>query len=156
MGGNGGSQGNGDLSTLPLNGAGAEGPTESVSVSGAQGRTQDFGMGNEEELQQRIQEFRDRMQREGGAFGMPPRSEEHTSELQSRLHLVCRLLLEKKKKFYSRTAACCQHGTSVLSPGEQNSVVLRLVVSTSASLAMIRLFKFTPGHVFVMMPLCRY
>src|SRR2546422_3125969 len=32
-------------------------------------------------------------------FGRPARrSEEHTSELQSRLHLVCRLLLEKKKK----------------------------------------------------------
>src|SRR2546422_1877399 len=30
------------------------------------------------------------------------RSEEHTSELQSRLHLVCRLLLEKKKKAKSR------------------------------------------------------
>src|SRR2546422_5418616 len=29
------------------------------------------------------------------------RSEEHTSELQSRLHLVCRLLLEKKKKSHS-------------------------------------------------------
>src|SRR2546422_3247361 len=29
---------------------------------------------------------------------VPERSEEHTSELQSRLHLVCRLLLEKKKK----------------------------------------------------------
>src|SRR2546422_1140516 len=29
------------------------------------------------------------------------RSEEHTSELQSRLHLVCRLLLEKKKITYS-------------------------------------------------------
>src|SRR2546429_4588555 len=29
------------------------------------------------------------------------RSEEHTSELQSRLHLVCRLLLEKKKKIQS-------------------------------------------------------
>src|SRR2546422_2018260 len=28
------------------------------------------------------------------------RSEEHTSELQSRLHLVCRLLLEKKKQAY--------------------------------------------------------
>src|SRR2546429_6853748 len=28
----------------------------------------------------------------------PHRSEEHTSELQSRLHLVCRLLLEKKQK----------------------------------------------------------
>src|SRR3989449_10854212 len=30
--------------------------------------------------------------------GARKRSEEHTSELQSRLHLVCRLLLEKKKK----------------------------------------------------------
>src|SRR2546422_5272611 len=32
------------------------------------------------------------------AARVEPRSEEHTSELQSRLHLVCRLLLEKKKK----------------------------------------------------------
>src|SRR2546422_6958507 len=31
------------------------------------------------------------------------RSEEHTSELQSRLHLVCRLLLEKKKKIIRTT-----------------------------------------------------
>src|SRR2546422_5386782 len=31
--------------------------------------------------------------------GRATRSEEHTSELQSRLHLVCRLLLEKKKKY---------------------------------------------------------
>src|SRR2546422_3003564 len=31
------------------------------------------------------------------------RSEEHTSELQSRLHLVCRLLLEKKKKHTKKT-----------------------------------------------------
>src|SRR5690348_18144327 len=30
-----------------------------------------------------------------------PRSEEHTSELQSPVHLVCRLLLEKKKTTYS-------------------------------------------------------
>ena len=68
-----GGQNNGDAASLPLNGAGAEGPTESVSVSGAQGRTQDFGMGNEEDLQQRIQEFRDRMQREGGgSFGPLP------------------------------------------------------------------------------------
>src|SRR2546422_2035603 len=33
------------------------------------------------------------------------RSEEHTSELQSRLHLVCRLLLEKKKKKTEEKAA---------------------------------------------------
>src|SRR2546422_7336882 len=32
-----------------------------------------------------------------GANPIAERSEEHTSELQSRLHLVCRLLLEKKK-----------------------------------------------------------
>src|SRR2546422_7850592 len=36
--------------------------------------------------------------------GQKPRSEEHTSELQSRLHLVCRLLLEKKKKNNTNTA----------------------------------------------------
>src|SRR2546429_1404392 len=38
------------------------------------------------------------------------RSEEHTSELQSRLHLVCRLLLEKKKnikKLYAYTVDRC-------------------------------------------------
>src|SRR3712207_8826868 len=35
-------------------------------------------------------------------FVLAPRSEEHTSELQSRQYLVCRLLLEKKKKFKSR------------------------------------------------------
>src|SRR2546429_6287288 len=33
----------------------------------------------------------------GGFVAKQLRSEEHTSELQSRLHLVCRLLLEKKK-----------------------------------------------------------
>src|SRR5687768_17840207 len=39
--------------------------------------------------------------------GRRARSEEHTSELQSRLHLVCRLLLEKKKK---RTVINDEHG----------------------------------------------
>src|SRR2546422_3252938 len=34
------------------------------------------------------------------------RSEEHTSELQSRLHLVCRLLLEKKKKKQTMWLQC--------------------------------------------------
>src|SRR5258705_1143099 len=45
------------------------------------------------------------------------RSEEHTSELQSLRHLVCRLLLEKKKKdsqrpVNSRRAAATSHATS--------------------------------------------
>jgi hypothetical protein len=65
----GGQTGNGgDMSSLPLNGAGAEGPTESVSITGAQGRTQDFGGGSEDDIQERIQEFRDRAQREGGGL----------------------------------------------------------------------------------------
>src|SRR2546422_5731316 len=39
------------------------------------------------------------------------RSEEHTSELQSRLHLVCRLLLEKKKKSTRDTTATAANST---------------------------------------------
>src|SRR2546422_3462821 len=38
-----------------------------------------------------------------GKLTIAIRSEEHTSELQSRLHLVCRLLLEKKKKKNNKT-----------------------------------------------------
>src|SRR2546429_4048854 len=48
----------------------------------------------------------------GNAGVLLTRSEEHTSELQSRLHLVCRLLLEKKKNKYSTytyvTRSCVQ------------------------------------------------
>src|SRR5256885_12585834 len=50
-----------------------------------------------------------------GDLGLEGRSEEHTSELQSPCNLVCRLLLEKKKKttlesamlIYSPTCDCC-------------------------------------------------
>src|SRR3712207_7070627 len=37
---------------------------------------------------------------------LPERSEEHTSELQSRQYLVCRLLLEKKKQNHYTTSSC--------------------------------------------------
>src|SRR2546422_2545274 len=40
------------------------------------------------------------------------RSEEHTSELQSRLHLVCRLLLEKKKKKKQNNKEMCNRERS--------------------------------------------
>src|SRR2546422_7663922 len=52
-----------------------------------------------------------------------PRSEEHTSELQSRLHLVCRLLLEKKKEKLRYTSsrvarrATVRHSQSFPQPG---------------------------------------
>src|SRR2546422_5689540 len=39
----------------------------------------------------------------GGPRRTDHRSEEHTSELQSRLHLVCRLLLEKKKHYRQKS-----------------------------------------------------
>ena len=67
-GNSGGFNGNSaDASAMPLGGSGADSPTESVSISGAEGRTQDFGGGSEQDLEDRIQEFRERMQREGGA-----------------------------------------------------------------------------------------
>src|SRR3712207_7114071 len=44
-----------------------------------------------------------------GARRLPPRSEEHTSELQSRQYLVCRLLLEKKKKTLDHTPSIHNH-----------------------------------------------
>src|SRR2546429_3094608 len=55
-----------------------------------------------------------RLLRSCASISLPARtrSEEHTSELQSRLHLVCRLLLEKKKKTpytVSATARCHTH-----------------------------------------------
>src|SRR2546429_5171146 len=46
-----------------------------------------------------------RLARRYHAWRIADRSEEHTSELQSRLHLVCRLLLEKKKQTDKRTHA---------------------------------------------------
>src|SRR2546422_8169033 len=45
---------------------------------------------------------------------IPTRSEEHTSELQSRLHLVCRLLLEKKKNRHTDDHQPCRHAAQSL------------------------------------------
>src|SRR5438876_5956125 len=44
------------------------------------------------------------------------RSEEHTSELQSPVHLVCRLLLEKKKKDYSIIWHCKKLNLKIIHP----------------------------------------
>src|SRR5258707_8736745 len=53
------------------------------------------------------------VQKLGDVRGLPSavgRSEEHTSELQSRQYLVCRLLLEKKKKASNRVAMAGHDG----------------------------------------------
>src|SRR5256885_7328627 len=56
-----------------------------------------------------VQEADERLADDPGAERPPERSEEHTSELQSPCNLVCRLLLEKKKKKHfpnSREFSC--------------------------------------------------
>src|SRR2546422_6724107 len=70
-----------------------------------------------ETIYARRQEIAERVMRESGKPRVEAlfadvlvsldRSEEHTSELQSRLHLVCRLLLEKKKKQQKSTNPDC-------------------------------------------------
>src|ERR1039458_2725422 len=45
------------------------------------------------------------------------RSEEHTSELQSLRHLVCRLLLEKKNHSYSTSANSCARSSTMAARG---------------------------------------
>src|SRR3712207_8803631 len=52
--------------------------------------------------------------RKGKRRPRPARSEEHTSELQSRQYLVCRLLLEKKKKNKSYSCMISLYKTSIL------------------------------------------
>src|SRR5690348_17392564 len=53
-------------------------------------------------------------------FALGGRSEEHTSELQSPVHLVCRLLLEKKKEHFEKK----QDNLSIVSPSGQEAVPL--------------------------------
>src|SRR2546422_8589125 len=62
--------------------------------------------GEQEQVRRQVTAEQGAEQRESPAACTEPverreRSEEHTSELQSRLHLVCRLLLEKKKKIHA-------------------------------------------------------
>src|SRR5258708_8084259 len=54
-------------------------------------------------------------------FGYGYRSEEHTSELQSPDHLVCRLLLEKKKEIPARCMVSCARGTSCRTPSQTHT-----------------------------------
>src|SRR3989442_4089049 len=55
-----------------------------------------------------------------------PRSEEHTSELQSRPHLVCRLLLEKKKKKIDRKVTSYPYENELVSLSAHDSNSLHI------------------------------
>src|SRR2546422_8054765 len=56
-------------------------------------------------IDQQAERENERAQRDAVEIPAGQRSEEHTSELQSRLHLVCRLLLEKKKNVTNSKSA---------------------------------------------------
>src|SRR3712207_7087730 len=56
--------------------------------------------------------YRERVLAAGGSRDAADRSEEHTSELQSRQYLVCRLLLEKKKTPYIQIHSTLLHLTN--------------------------------------------
>src|SRR2546422_4148517 len=64
------------------------------------------------------------MERQAGSIVRAIRSEEHTSELQSRLHLVCRLLLEKKKK--KRRHSQGRAGSHRMRPARADRALLHL------------------------------
>src|SRR2546429_1573283 len=72
-------------------------------------------------VQRKEQTSRQTNCREGKIASAVFRSEEHTSELQSRLHLVCRLLLEKKKNNipeHTKLNTCTLTSSSTLSDRE--------------------------------------
>src|SRR3712207_7063329 len=69
-------------------------PTRRVSACAARARGPLNGSGSSPSAQRRLPV----LGRRRAGRGQAGRSEEHTSELQSRQYLVCRLLLEKKKK----------------------------------------------------------
>src|SRR5690606_41756823 len=97
-----------DFSTLSLHDALPIFPfrrRQHVGVDGARGAAQPLAQRGDVDLAgvARHRQFDRRVERVGG------RSEEHTSELQSRENLVCRLLLEKKKFFIDRLVLfCCE------------------------------------------------
>src|SRR2546429_3039223 len=73
------------------------------------------------------------------ADGFWRRSEEHTSELQSRLHLVCRLLLEKKKKTHTHSKPRCSKTVRPRSRSDIRPAARRRTIRTTETI-------LTPRH----------
>src|SRR3712207_7821215 len=69
-----------------------------ISVNPLAKQEYDEAMAHVEELETQREDLETALRKLKGVIRDTDRSEEHTSELQSRQYLVCRLLLEKKKK----------------------------------------------------------
>src|SRR3989449_4454722 len=80
----------------------------------------------------------------------PRRSEEHTSELQSRLHLVCRLLLEKKKKKLSRATGPNKQAKNstilVIAPTHESNTIFTPSNSRSSQMSLVHSRKTPLTH----------
>src|SRR2546429_4461203 len=75
------------------------------------------------------------------------RSEEHTSELQSRLHLVCRLLLEKKKKNEPSLTLLGIYTTRRLLLSYPTSLAAAVSYSTIQSVVLLSLLSAPPSSI---------
>src|SRR5256884_2464807 len=79
------------------------------------------------------------------------RSEEHTSELQSRLHLVCRLLLEKKKQSVVwrvggvQRFSCVRVGAALPSMVTELRCVGRVLIEIGGLSRLVEAVRFTPS-----------
>src|SRR2546429_3248806 len=84
----------------------------SVSRPGPRPRSASWRRGGDESLEQSAH----------AGIDLHERSEEHTSELQSRLHIVCRLLLEKKKRRTSSASSADRCASASMST---NAAIIR-------------------------------
>src|SRR5207249_8452573 len=75
------------------------------------------------------------------------RSEEHTSELQSRFDLVCRLLLEKKKKMKSVAALSSVHSKQVLTQLRFSVLKLGLLINFGEAHLKNGIRRISHGHL---------
>src|SRR5256884_677865 len=87
------------------------------------------------------------------------RSEEHTSELQSRLHLVCRLLLEKKKKNTTCHGRLHVHPTVAHRPAtlitDENAILIFHMIRQlhRSSVQYVTLLRQVDGHICIIRPI---
>src|SRR5271155_2504790 len=77
----------------------------------------------------------------GGLVGIH-RSEEHTSELQSHVNLVCRLLLEKNCSRFSSRSMYCSMASRMTQCGERRRATASRCMRSLVSLSIFTLFFF--------------
>src|ERR1022692_2968755 len=88
------------------------------------------------------------MSQSAGPMARADRSEEHTSELQSPCNLVCRLLLEKKKKFECRAVARIAGAITPVFKIRSQAKLFLATYAAAADSSAVDAGGFSPGSVF--------